>query len=67
MIVFGVENLVKNVDFVDLLNVFLVLDGDMGMNMNLLMISGVEEVVKNDKEIISVVGVNLVKGLLMGV
>ncbi|MFE8168773.1 DAK2 domain-containing protein [Listeria monocytogenes] len=60
------ENLAKNADFVDSLNVFPVPDGDTGTNMNLSMTSGAEEVAKNDKETISAVGANLAKGLLMG-
>lgn len=66
MIALGAENLAKNADFVDSLNVFPVPDGDTGTNMNLSMTSGAEEVAKNDKETISAVGANLAKGLLMG-
>ncbi|MBC1924265.1 DAK2 domain-containing protein [Listeria innocua] len=66
MIALGAENLAKNADFVDSLNVFPVPDGDTGTNMNLSMTSGAEEVAKNDKETISTVGANLAKGLLMG-
>lgn len=65
MIALGAENLAKNADFVDSLNVFPVPDGDTGTNMNLSMTSGAEEVAKNDKETISAVGANLAKGLLM--
>ncbi|MEN1067838.1 hypothetical protein AAHR39_08665, partial [Listeria monocytogenes] len=37
MIALGAENLAKNADFVDSLNVFPVPDGDTGTNMNLSM------------------------------
>lgn len=56
-----------NVEYVNLLNVFFVFDGDIGINMNLLMISGVKVVVDFCFEKVGeLVGV-LFKGLLMGV
>ncbi|SQC70548.1 DAK2 domain fusion protein YloV [Listeria fleischmannii subsp. fleischmannii] len=66
MIAMGAENLSKNADFVDSLNVFPVPDGDTGTNMNLSMTSGAKEVSSNDKVSAGSVSANLAKGLLMG-
>lgn len=66
MIALGAENLTKNADFVDSLNVFPVPDGDTGTNMNLSMTSGAEEVKANERTHAGAVSANLAKGLLMG-
>lgn len=66
MIALGAENLTKNADFVDSLNVFPVPDGDTGTNMNLSMTSGAEEVKTNERTHAGAVSANLAKGLLMG-
>ncbi|EUJ49307.1 DAK2 domain-containing protein [Paenilisteria rocourtiae] len=66
MIAAGAENLAKNADFVDSLNVFPVPDGDTGTNMNLSMTSGAQEVGRNSLSTVGVVGSSLAKGLLMG-
>ncbi|MBC2285119.1 DAK2 domain-containing protein [Listeria booriae] len=66
MIAAGAENLAKNADFVDSLNVFPVPDGDTGTNMNLSMTSGAQEVGRNSLTTVGTVGASLAKGLLMG-
>ncbi|WP_430536476.1 DAK2 domain-containing protein [Listeria rocourtiae] len=66
MIAAGAENLAKNADFVDSLNVFPVPDGDTGTNMNLSMTSGAQEVGRNSLSTVGSVGSSLAKGLLMG-
>ncbi|AQY50907.1 hypothetical protein PWEIH_05554 [Listeria weihenstephanensis FSL R9-0317] len=66
MIIAGAENLAKNADYVDSLNVFPVPDGDTGTNMNLSMTSGAEEVNRNSLSTVGAVGTSLAKGLLMG-
>ncbi|WP_163653899.1 DAK2 domain-containing protein [Listeria sp. PSOL-1] len=66
MIALGAENLAKNADFVDSLNVFPVPDGDTGTNMNLSMASGAKEVSQNESESMSNVSADFAKGLLMG-
>ncbi|MBC2675845.1 DAK2 domain-containing protein [Listeria booriae] len=66
MIAAGAENLAKNADFVDSLNVFPVPDGDTGTNMNLSMTSGAQEVGRNSLTMVGTVGASLAKGLLMG-
>lgn len=52
---------------VDFLNVYLVLDGDIGINMNFIMILGCEEVENNLLKNIGELGKIFLKGLLMGV
>ncbi|EUJ33453.1 hypothetical protein MFLO_02863 [Listeria floridensis FSL S10-1187] len=66
MIALGAENLTKNADFVDSLNVFPVPDGDTGTNMNLSMTSGAKEVKTHETANAGAVSANLAKGLLMG-
>lgn len=66
MIAAGSENLAKNADFVDSLNVFPVPDGDTGTNMNLSMTSGAQEVSRHSMSTVGAVGSSLAKGLLMG-
>ncbi|EUJ27007.1 dihydroxyacetone kinase [Listeria grayi] len=66
MIALGAENLAKQAEFVDSLNVFPVPDGDTGTNMNLSMSSGAAEVAKTSHSTVSSVGASLAKGLLMG-
>lgn len=66
MIALGAENLTKQAEFVDSLNVFPVPDGDTGTNMNLSMTSGAAEVAKTSQSTVSAIGASLAKGLLMG-
>lgn len=66
MIKNGAQNLKKNADYVDSLNVFPVPDGDTGTNMNLSMSSGASEVEPVDDKHIGTVGKHFSKGLLMG-
>ncbi|WP_239254369.1 DAK2 domain-containing protein [Listeria ilorinensis] len=66
MITQGAENLTRNADFVDSLNVFPVPDGDTGTNMNLSMTSGAKEVTSFDASSVGEVSANFAKGLLMG-
>lgn len=66
MIIGGANNLTKNVNYVDALNVFPVPDGDTGTNMNLSMTSGAKEVRNQNNEHIGKVATSLSKGLLMG-
>ncbi|MBP1991425.1 DAK2 domain-containing protein [Paenibacillus eucommiae] len=66
MVFAGAENLRRNVDRVNGLNVFPVPDGDTGTNMNLTLISGVEELKKKPSSHIGHVANALSKGLLMG-
>ncbi|HGO2245888.1 TPA: fatty acid kinase catalytic subunit FakA [Staphylococcus aureus] len=66
MIIQGAQNLSNNADLVDSLNVYPVLDGDTGTNMNLTMTSGREEVENNLSKNIGELGKTFSKGLLMG-
>jgi DAK2 domain fusion protein YloV len=62
----GAENLFRNVDRINALNVFPVPDGDTGTNMNLTLTSGVEELKRKQSSHIGKVAETLSKGLLMG-
>ncbi|HFJ5419416.1 TPA: fatty acid kinase catalytic subunit FakA [Staphylococcus aureus] len=66
MIIQGAQNLSNNADLVDSLNVYPVPDGDTGINMNLTMTSGREEVENNLSKNIGELGKTFSKGLLMG-
>jgi DAK2 domain fusion protein YloV len=66
MVLAGAESLRNNVDRVNGLNVFPVPDGDTGTNMNLTLISGVEELKKKPSSHIGKAADALSKGLLMG-
>jgi DAK2 domain fusion protein YloV len=66
MIRVGANNLTKNVNTINALNVFPVPDGDTGTNMNLSFTSGVNEMNKKDSADITEVTKALSKGLLMG-
>ncbi|HCY6735276.1 TPA: fatty acid kinase catalytic subunit FakA [Staphylococcus aureus] len=66
MIIQGAQNLSNNADLVDSLNVYPVPDGDTGINMNLTMTSGREEVEDNLSKNIGELGKTFSKGLLMG-
>jgi DAK2 domain fusion protein YloV len=66
MILGGAENLHRNVDRVNGLNVFPVPDGDTGTNMNLTLTSGVEELKRKPSAHIGKAAEALSKGLLMG-
>ncbi len=66
MVLQGAENLSRNAEMVDALNVFPVPDGDTGTNMNLSMTSGAKEVRNNPAEHIGKVAGHLARGLLMG-
>jgi DAK2 domain fusion protein YloV len=66
MILVGAEQLARNVDRVNALNVFPVPDGDTGTNMNLTMSAGVAELKHKPSEDVSRAAEVLSKGLLMG-
>lgn len=66
MIFHGANNLSRNAEYVDSLNVFPVPDGDTGTNMNLSIQSGAKEVRRNIQPHVGNVGKALSKGLLMG-
>jgi len=66
MIQSGGENLQKNTERINALNVFPVPDGDTGTNMNLTFTAGINEIRKEKSESIHVVTQALAKGLLMG-
>ncbi|MBD0379356.1 DAK2 domain-containing protein [Paenibacillus sedimenti] len=66
MVLAGADNLRRNVDKVNGLNVFPVPDGDTGTNMNLTITSGVEELKKKPSSHIGKAADALSKGLLMG-
>jgi DAK2 domain fusion protein YloV len=66
MILAGAEQLSRNVDRVNALNVFPVPDGDTGTNMNLTMSAGVAELKHKPSEDVSRAAEVLSKGLLMG-
>ncbi|NEW05473.1 DAK2 domain-containing protein [Paenibacillus sp. SYP-B3998] len=66
MVLAGADNLRRNVDRVNGLNVFPVPDGDTGTNMNLTITSGVEELKKKPSSHIGKAAEALSKGLLMG-
>jgi DAK2 domain fusion protein YloV len=66
MVFAGAENLRRNVDRVNGLNVFPVPDGDTGTNMNLTLTSGVEELKMKPSSHIGKAADALSKGLLMG-
>src|SRR5699024_3105615 len=66
MILLGANNLKKNADYVDSLNVFPVPDGDTGTNMNLSMSSGADEVKDVKYTHVGEVGKHFSRGLLMG-
>jgi DAK2 domain fusion protein YloV len=66
MILGGADNLHRNVDRVNGLNVFPVPDGDTGTNMNLTLTSGVEELKRKPSTHIGKAAEALSKGLLMG-
>lgn len=66
MILLGANNLKKNADYVDSLNVFPVPDGDTGTNMNLSMSSGADEVKDVKSTHVGEVGQHFSRGLLMG-
>jgi DAK2 domain fusion protein YloV len=66
MIFMGAENLRRNVDRINGLNVFPVPDGDTGMNMSLTLTSGVEELKRKPSAHIGKAADALSKGLLMG-
>src|SRR5690625_7413200 len=65
MILTGANHLKNNSDKIDALNVFPVPDGDTGTNMNLSMISGIEEVKNVNSANISEVAQAFSKVLLM--
>jgi len=66
MVLAGADNLRRNADKVNGLNVFPVPDGDTGTNMNLTITSGVEELKKKPSSHIGKAADALSKGLLMG-
>ena len=66
MIIHGANQLSRNAEYVDSLNVFPVPDGDTGTNMNLSIQSGAKEVRNNKRSHVGNVGKALSKGLLMG-
>ncbi|MEY9091994.1 DAK2 domain-containing protein [Paenibacillus sp. RC84] len=66
MVFAGADNLRRNVDRVNGLNVFPVPDGDTGTNMNLTLTSGVEELKRKPSAHIGKAAEALSKGLLMG-
>ncbi|WP_261305922.1 DAK2 domain-containing protein [Paenibacillus andongensis] len=66
MVLAGAENLRRNVDKVNGLNVFPVPDGDTGTNMNLTLTAGCEELKKKPSSHIGKAADALSKGLLMG-
>ncbi|MDF2646071.1 MAG: dihydroxyacetone-like protein/glyceraldehyde kinaselike protein [Paenibacillus sp.] len=66
MVLAGADNLRRNVDKVNGLNVFPVPDGDTGTNMNLTLTAGCEELKKKPSSHIGKAADALSKGLLMG-
>jgi uncharacterized protein len=66
MVLAGADNLRRNVDLVNSLNVFPVPDGDTGTNMNLTIAAGSEELKKKPSSHIGKAADALSKGLLMG-
>ncbi|WP_068774571.1 DAK2 domain-containing protein [Paenibacillus sp. FJAT-26967] len=66
MVFAGADNLRRNVERVNGLNVFPVPDGDTGTNMNLTLTSGVEELKRKPSSHIGKAAEALSKGLLMG-
>src|SRR5690625_1017311 len=66
MLRMGLNNLTKNREIINKLNVFPVPDGDTGTNMNLSLTSGVEEVNKVSDQDLDTILKAFVKGLLMG-
>ncbi|AJY77878.1 DAK2 domain-containing protein [Paenibacillus beijingensis] len=66
MALLGAQNLQRNAERVNALNVFPVPDGDTGTNMNLTMTSGVREMEGKKSESIGKTAEALSKGLLMG-
>src|SRR5690625_5084227 len=66
MLRMGLNNLTKNREIINKLNVFPVPDGDTGTNMNLSLTSGVEEAEKVKNEPLSSIMTAFVRGLLMG-
>lgn len=66
MVLAGADNLRRNVDRVNGLNVFPVPDGDTGTNMNLTLTAGCEELKKKPSSHIGKAADALSKGLLMG-
>lgn len=66
MVLAGADNLRRNVDTVNGLNVFPVPDGDTGTNMNLTLTAGCEELKKKPSSHIGKAADALSKGLLMG-
>lgn len=66
MIISGANNLIKEKNLIDKLNVFPVPDGDTGTNMSLTIESAVKELEKSEVSDISSVGKAITKGSLMG-
>jgi uncharacterized protein len=66
MVHFGARLLSSNAKVVDGLNVFPVPDGDTGTNMNLTLMSGVEELSRRESVSIGEAAAALARGLLMG-
>lgn len=66
MMICGANNLYNNHKYVDSLNVFPVPDGDTGTNMNLTMMSGINEINNMESESASEIARAFSKGLLMG-
>lgn len=66
MVHLGSENLQKNVERINTLNVFPVPDGDTGTNMNLTFTCGLKEATLKKSEALFEVSDGLSKGLLMG-
>lgn len=62
----GSQNLTKNVNMVNALNVFPVPDGDTGTNMNLTMTSGVKQLLSVKTDNVGQAAIQFAKGLLMG-
>jgi len=66
MIISGANNIIKEKNLIDKLNVFPVPDGDTGTNMSLTIESAVKELEKSEVSDISSVGKAITKGSLMG-
>lgn len=66
MIQSGANNLTRNKDLVDSLNVFPVPDGDTGTNMNMTFTSGNEKLTQTVSDHVGELAQSLAKGLLMG-
>ena len=66
MMICAANNLYNNHKYVDSLNVFPVPDGDTGTNMNLTMMSGVNEISNMESDSASEIARAFSKGLLMG-